>query len=251
MRVHARWAVSTLIVAFPVFLFLSSATERGIRLDPAKRQSNVRRWLMYLTVFAAAAVLIGDVITLVYNALGGELTTRFVLKVATIGTIAGTVLGYYLSDLRLEDRTSPVERSPWRRAIAAASLAGIAVVVGTGLLVIGSPSSERGRRLDERRIRDLREITRSVGVYFERRRQLPASLGELSGEAGIRIADKDPSGAPYEYEITGSETFRLCATFQRSSAERGRGTGFWSHDPGRQCFQIAATTDRKASSYQE
>jgi hypothetical protein len=68
-------------------------------------------------------------------------------------------------------------------------------------------------------------------------------LGELSREGGISIVANDPSGAPYEYEITGSETFRLCATFQRSSAEQGRGADFWSHDAGRQCFRFAATTD--------
>ena len=49
-------------------------------------------------------MLIGDVITVVYSFLGGELTTRFVLKVITVGAIAGTAFGYYLSDLRVEEK---------------------------------------------------------------------------------------------------------------------------------------------------
>ena len=92
VREAIRWAVSSLIVA------------REIRSDPTKRASPVRRWLTYLTLFVAAGVLVGDVIALVYNVLGGELTTRFVLKVLSVGMIAGTTFWYYLSDLRPEER---------------------------------------------------------------------------------------------------------------------------------------------------
>ncbi len=101
-----RWAVSSLIVAFPVFIYTSWLTSRAIQRDPNKRSSKVRRWLTYWTLFMAACVLIGDVISLVYNLLGGELTTRFVLKTLTIGIIAGTAFGYYLWDLRLDERES-------------------------------------------------------------------------------------------------------------------------------------------------
>jgi len=48
--------------------------------------------------------LIGDFTSLVYSLLGGELTVRFVLKVLTVGVIAGTIFWYYLSDLRLDEK---------------------------------------------------------------------------------------------------------------------------------------------------
>ena len=104
VRDQMRWSVSALIVAFPVFLYMSWLTGRAIQQDPVKRASNVRRWLTYLTLFIAAATLIGDVTTLVYNMLGGELTTRFVLKVVTAALIASTGFTYYLRDLRLDER---------------------------------------------------------------------------------------------------------------------------------------------------
>ena len=100
-----RWAVSSLVVAFPVFLFLSRLTGREADADPVRRQSPVRRWLTYLTLFVAAAVLIGDVTTLLYNLLGGDLTARFVLKVLVVGLIAGAIFWYYLSDLRADERS--------------------------------------------------------------------------------------------------------------------------------------------------
>lgn len=99
-----RWSVSSLIIAFPVFLYLSRHTERELALHPIKRLSPVRRWLTYLTLFVAAGVLIGDLTTLVYNVLGGELTVRFLLKVATVAAIAATIFSHYLVDLRREER---------------------------------------------------------------------------------------------------------------------------------------------------
>ncbi len=99
-----RWSISTLTIAFPVFLLLTRSTERALKAHPIKRFSPVRRWLTYVTLFLAATILIGDLITLVYSVLGGEITTRFILKVATVGAIAGSVFGYYLGDLRRDEK---------------------------------------------------------------------------------------------------------------------------------------------------
>jgi hypothetical protein len=103
-RESIRFSVSSLIVALPVFLYMSRLTNRETALDPAKRTSPVRRWLTYLTLFSAACVLIGDVTTMVYSVLGGELTTRFVLKALVVGAIAGTVFWFYVSDLRMDEQ---------------------------------------------------------------------------------------------------------------------------------------------------
>jgi hypothetical protein len=99
-----RWSISSLMIAFPVFLYVSRQTERDLARHPVKRLSPVRRWLTYLTLFVAAAILIGDVTTLVYNVLGGELTVRFLLKVAAVAAIAGSIFSHYLLDLRREER---------------------------------------------------------------------------------------------------------------------------------------------------
>jgi hypothetical protein len=100
-----RWSVSALVISFPVFAFLSQRISRDVARHPIKRLSPVRRWLTYLTLFIAATVLIGDLTTLVYNVLGGELSLRFGLKVLVVGVLAGTVLGWYLWDLRREEAT--------------------------------------------------------------------------------------------------------------------------------------------------
>ncbi len=99
-----RWSIAYLIIAFPLFTFVSIFVGREVALNPVKRLSPVRRWLTYLTLFIASGSLIGDLTTLVFNVLGGELTIRIALKVIVVGVIAGAVFGYYLSDLRREEK---------------------------------------------------------------------------------------------------------------------------------------------------
>ena len=98
-----RWAIAVLVVAFPLFLYMSRRVGRALQRDPAKRASPVRRWLTYLTLFVAVCVLVGDATTLIYNLLSGDLTLRFFLKALVVGVIAGGVLGYYLWDLRRDE----------------------------------------------------------------------------------------------------------------------------------------------------
>ncbi len=105
-RAGMRWSVATLVAVFPVFLYVSWLVGRETADDPAKRQSKVRRWLTYLTLFVAACVLMGDAIVLVYNLLGGELTLRFALKAAAAALIAGGVFAFYLRDLRGVERAA-------------------------------------------------------------------------------------------------------------------------------------------------
>ena len=99
-----RWSTASVIIAFPMFLYVARYLARDLARSPVKRLSAVRRWLTYLTLFMAAGILIGDMITLVNNVLGGELTIRFVLKVLVAAVIAGMIFGYYLPDLRHDEK---------------------------------------------------------------------------------------------------------------------------------------------------
>lgn len=99
-----RFSAASLIIGVPLYLFMSAKIGRDLASNPVKRLSSVRRWLTYLTLFMAASILVGDLITLVYDALGGDLTLRFLLKVLTVAIISGAIFWHYLSDLRQEER---------------------------------------------------------------------------------------------------------------------------------------------------
>jgi len=124
------------------------------------------------------------------------------------------------------------------------AVAVVTVSVVVGLVLVGSPSEERARKLDERRVDDLRRLSTAVDLYRSRRGSLPASLTEASRETGDAQTEGDPvTGRPYPYQVVGADTYELCAGFQRSSgnAEGDRRNGepaFWAHAAGQQCFRL-------------
>lgn len=134
--------------------------------------------------------------------------------------------------------------------------AGIVVVatIAAGIAVMGGPSQQRDRRIDERRVRDLDRIVDAVGKYVEDRGSLPPTLDALAGQPGRRLSIADPvDGAPYAYRIVGDRAFRLCADFVTDTsttpdmAEPGPGDrDEWLHGAGRQCFE--RTVREKAAS---
>jgi hypothetical protein len=132
------------------------------------------------------------------------------------------------------------------RALSRAQIAGglltIAVIAAAaiGIQQIGSPAEERLRRLDERRVQDLAAIADAMDLYWTRHARFPASFDELRREPGANIRLNDPgTNDPYEYRPVETETYELCARFERGSPETGLAAvgAFWSHGAGRQCFR--------------
>ena len=92
--------LAALIVAFPIYVFVSWIIAKSVRENPERLESGVRKWLTYLAMLLVAATLICDLGTFLAYFLRGGLTVRFVLKVVTILIIASGVLLYYLGSLR-------------------------------------------------------------------------------------------------------------------------------------------------------
>jgi hypothetical protein len=95
-----RAQLAIVIVSFPIFLILWHFLLREVRRHPEKVA--MRRWLGYLSVFVGAIALSGDVMTLIYFLLEGQLTVRFVLKAAVLFLIAGGLVLYLAFTLRSE-----------------------------------------------------------------------------------------------------------------------------------------------------
>ena len=101
-----RWSMAAVIVACPLFLYLSRFLQGEIRKHREKEESPIRRWLTYLTLFAASIAILVDVITLVFNLLEGELSVRFILKVLVVLLITGLTFTYYFLSLRFRKQHS-------------------------------------------------------------------------------------------------------------------------------------------------
>lgn len=250
-----RWALSYLIIALPVFLLLSRSVSRGLERAPEKRRSKMREWLTYLTLFVATGVILGDLIALLYNVLEGELTVRFFLKSMTVGVIAGAVFGYYLWQLKGEERgPAPEERRSSAERVVGFTIAGLGIVaVVGGLFLTGSPESARREEFDDVRVNDLDRIAATIDQVWDQREALPDDLEALARERGVVLRSvRDPrTERPYEYRVTGERTYELCAVFETETpqvprAERRPGRGrFWTHGVGKTCFDVDVKVDEE------
>lgn len=265
-----RGALATLIVVFPIFLTVSYfwtklAAEKLGRVD-----LTIKKWMLYLIVFLASIAITVDLITLVRYFVEGEITTRFILKVAVTLVVALLVGLYYLFELRGEKDKKPV-----RVIFAAAASLFAAVAIVYGFMTIGSPAKQRLLRFDERRIQDLQSIQGQIVMYWQQKEALPESLPDLADPLVGYTVPPDPefeSGKLYEYYVKGDLTFELCATFalpmpkgwkeysgggepvplvypgrdvEISYSYPGpvRTNGSWDHEAGRACFERTIDTD--------
>ncbi|HTZ47559.1 MAG TPA: DUF5671 domain-containing protein [Verrucomicrobiae bacterium] len=92
--------LAALIVTFPLYLFVMRVILSQTRHAPEKLESGVRKWLTYIALLIAAAIMIGDVVTFLAFYLRGEVTSRFIAKVIVTLLISGGVFWYYLGSLR-------------------------------------------------------------------------------------------------------------------------------------------------------
>lgn len=94
-----RMAISVLVIAAPVYIWMTVYTRRQIAADAGHKRSLVRKWLTYLALFVAAMFFLGDGVMVIYTFLDGEMTMRFILKALTFALISGAIFGFYLRDV--------------------------------------------------------------------------------------------------------------------------------------------------------
>lgn len=249
---RTRFSVASLLVAFPVFLLASRVVGRALASDPEKRNSGVRRWLTYLTLFIAACVLIGDFIALVLSALRGELVGSFVARVVVVGAIAGWLFVHYLGGMQREESDAPRSpRSPWLSRLAAAV---VALTIVAGLWISGRPQVARQTVFDRQRVEALWNLSREVLAHRRDTGRLPADLDALSGTGAqmAYLSMLDPlTNRPYEYVVVTPDSFTLGAVFQRPDSIGPSGvfrSPFWSHGAGPKRFGFAYRADAEPSS---
>lgn len=245
-----RFAMAALIVLVPTLIALFYFIRASIAEEAGKAQIWVRRWAIVLTLFIAAITILIDLITLVNTFLGGEISTRFGLKVFVVLLVALGVFLHFLAD----------QKGYWILNRTKANLIGIAVgvlaliTVISGFFIIGTPSHVRMLRYDEQKVQDLQSMQYQVLNYWQMKRALPVESGALVDSLGGYTLPIDPqSKASYVYKTTGKLTFALCATFNEATPETAgmgaypardvaypsMGGGVnenWQHGAGEVCF---------------
>lgn len=246
-----RWAVAILLTIFPSYVVVAYLLQKEYTRVPEKRESSLRKWLLYLTLFISAVTLIVDFAVLIYNFLGGELSLRFILDLAAVALVAGVVFGYYIWDLRRQD----VKISDNAKLMLRSGLAVVALIIAGAFFMVGSPFEQRIIKIDQQRVWNLQAIQNEIVYnYWQNKTSLPPSLEALRNDISGFVPPLDPeTGAPYGYNIKGPLIFELCATFGAVSnvvndggmyAEpvtpyqslSGRKNDVWDHEAGYTCF---------------
>lgn len=249
-----RWGMASVIILFPAHLLLLWAIRRDLDAHPEYRELRIRKWLVYFTLFVTAIAILSDLVTLVYNFLGGELTARFTLKMLVVLMVAAWVFWYYLNDLRNTWSKKALHVMAW-----VTSAVVLAAVIG-GFFTAGSPFKTRLIRFDEQRISDLQTLQWQIISYWQSKGRIPAKLADLEDSiSGFRVPLDPLTRAAYEYhpvigqaEPGNTLRFELCADFSlpTSPTTAGRDVKFapgdgpygsaysanWDHAIGRVCF---------------
>lgn len=249
-----RWGMAAVIVTFPIFLWVSRLLIREMREHPERAWSGIRRWLTYLTLFVTAMAMIGDGITLLFYLLDGELSARFLLKVVVVLLLTGLTFVYYF--VSLKSRTQKPGASMHKSFGMVASAITLLALVW-GFFIAGSPMYGRDVRFDERRVADFQTISSEIrNIVYDNKawdenakpvKPIPATLDGVAADASFqKVQTTDPeTGSPYEYTVTGKNTYELCATF---SQQRDQPDIMWNHPAGRYCYRFDVTKDGVAKS---
>jgi hypothetical protein len=243
-----RFMVSALIIVFPVFILVSWYLNNIYAREYQVRESKIRKWLIYLTLFIASLVIIGDLVSVINALLGGEIKTRFILKALSVLFVAGIIFGYYLDDVRKDSPTKMAKPFAWGSGVL------VLIVVISAFFIVGSPNSARLAAFDQQKIFDLQGIQSQIVNYWQRKEKLPNSLSDLTDPiSGYKIPNDPQTDQPYEYNIKNmaSLSFELCAEFNKPSETNQSITNRampiagvldsynqnWDHAAGRVCFE--------------
>ncbi|MFH1968313.1 MAG: DUF5671 domain-containing protein [bacterium] len=243
-----RFAIASLIIVFPIFVLVSWFLNKIYTKETVVRESKIRKWLLYLTLFVASLVIIVDLVTVINTFLGGDFTIRFILKALSVLVVAVFVFWYYLDDVRRETPTKLAKPFAW------ATGAIVLIAVVGAFFIVGSPATARLMQYDQQKTSDLQSTQYQIVNYWQGKEKLPNSLSDLDDPISGFIVPVDPqSGENYEYNIIDNQnlSFELCATFNKEGKDmygevqmplrapvpaKGLGEN-WQHGEGRTCFE--------------
>jgi len=95
-----RGAISMVVIAFPIFMYLTYLIRKKLASGDMAAGSMLAKVLTYITLFAVAITAIIDLIVVLYNFLGGDLTAQFAVKSLSLLVIVTLVFGYFRSELK-------------------------------------------------------------------------------------------------------------------------------------------------------
>lgn len=248
-----KFAISAIIVSAPIYYFTTRQIFKSLFSGNLDKDAGVRKWLSYFILLVSVVVMIGFLIATINSFLGGDLTTKFILKTLTALIISGTVFSFYLYDIRREEVQGKKDKVIGLYAWI--SLVVVIIVFVMSWFFVDSPTATRNKKIDNEVVSDLYSINAAVQNYYTLNDALPTDLNALmNADSGYRLSEqslKQPSGnSYYEYQVVAADEYKICANFLTSNLDENNKmyypSGDYGHDKGHQCFsqKVVSSNDK-------
>lgn len=195
-----RIAVSVILVAFPIYLALAYYRAKMLRANPSRQNLPATKFVHYAILTVSSLFIVGSIITVIYQYLGGDLGVAFFWKVASV-LIISIVLGlysYYTINRNYKEKTN------LPNIFAIISLIAVVLSVVYSINILGSPAKIRKIKIDNKRLEDLSNIQNRVMDYWRTNKALPTSIVDIKSDGinGGYVVTTDPvTGDNYDYKI--------------------------------------------------
>ncbi len=254
-------SLASMAIAFPLYVFAVRWWITRFAAGGERSESRLTKWLTYLVLLIASLVIVCDLIVVVYSLLQGEMTMRFLSKVATILGIAGIVFGFYVFERRTVQFAKTVPPGVFKIFGWTATMLVVFVALA-GYLSTGSPTVARSLAADRARVLDMEMLSRCLERHAREMGHLPGRLEQLeraSAYSNCPTYDRE-TRQRYGYRVvvesrtegaTRVGEFELCAQFALAAGEgtsAPSGAENWSsHAAGRICRVMTVQVVGKAA----
>ena len=250
-----HYATAALIVAFPLYLWAMWLWLKKFS-GADKAESKVSKWTTYFILLVSALVIIGDLISVIFNFLEGELTNRFIFKALSVLVIAGVIFKFYYLERKMIQYKKPVPS--WKlKTVMCIAVVLVAGSVVAGFIVGTTPGQARLQKIDNTRISNVYNLSSSIESFASQYKRLPSDFNELGQNAtfswGVNQIPTSELGTIYTYKINSQSgsggSYQLCVFFEAASLKESGSspvrpygyTDWYLHDAGLNCHDYQAS----------
>lgn len=97
-----RVYVSSLIVGYPIFAFLAVILHKQTQKQPQIKNLRSRKLLIYTTLVGTFIIMIGNIISTIFNFLGGSVTLNTLGHLGVTFLISGSIFFYFLHEVKTD-----------------------------------------------------------------------------------------------------------------------------------------------------
>ena len=259
-----RFSIASLVIMLPIYIAISWYINRQIEKGQMEADSKVRHTMIYTTILFSILSIAGSLVSVIYSYLGGEITDRFVYKALSVSLVSIAIGVYYYYTL---NRNYKIKTN--KPIIIAVSVLVIVFAICTySVIIIGSPSEIRNKKLDQKSLSNLTSIESGLFYNYNNEssningasnisRKLPIAIDT---DSQLTYYNIDPNTSkPYPYRVISQDkdkaVFELCPTFASELIQNYKNRNdynqygnygndfiydkniYLSHNVGRVCYQ--------------